>query len=173
MNFGKQNHRIKVYELLVGLGNIVPHLKLVTKSLQQDHDELGCEIISDGKEQEFQWSWWYRLDPEDQHTVAFINALSPLDEALNSKDGARFLPRGVYRSLLEFSDKMDSWKAWAEWHCLNKFFHHNESPSEKTVQFVTIARTKRAAQQEIEKVVREIHLFENERREEEESFFGW
>lgn len=170
----KEQYRVKIYQLLETLKNNISSLKVETRQLSKDdRDEYGGVFYVGPNQEEYQkWKWDFRLDPKDQHTETFMDALSALDEALNSKEGVRFLPRGLYRSLIEFGDHSLTWKAWSDWSSTGMNYKSDIGPTEEELQSTPMATKKWAVAQQIKQIIREIHFYENEREESEESFLG-
>jgi hypothetical protein len=172
----KEAFRFKIYQLIEVMKNKLPDLKIETNqpSISQDFvDGIGyVERMTGGPDYDHIWEWNYCLDSNDQNVVDFVNALSELDSSLNSKEGARFLPRGMCRSLLEFNDICISYKPMDS-SSKKILMGFSSKPSaeqilEKTKKIMKLDEFNEA----IRKIVKEIVLFENEKDESEESFFG-
>lgn len=174
----KEQFRAKIYQLIETLKNNLPLLKIETNEPSEyddpTYEEYGYPNISpDGVEHQ-EWQWNYRLDPNDQDTAAFVRALCELEAALYTKEGARFLPRGIYRTLIEFADKCLSCKKWVDWKYMkvNVPVHKGKPSAEQLISW-SLSRLEREKYQEtIKQMIREVYFYENERDESEESFFG-
>jgi hypothetical protein len=172
----KEQFRAKIYQLIDALKNNIMSLQVETSQPTiYDNDPMGgIDIDPEGGTTYQMWEWDYRLDPQDKHTVDFTNALTDLDAALYSKEGARFLPRGLYRALIEFGDKILPCKKWIKWSRAKAYFKEKEGmPSVEELKSSSSRDMKKAHNAEtIKQIIREIYFFENERDESEESFFG-
>lgn len=125
----------------------------------------------------YQWTYKYRYNPEDNATKQFVDLLSSLYEDINSKDGARMLPRGLFRALLEFSDKCEKCKDWQEWHYGKTLEARDVTklPEEIVKEYASKHELRPKIKkflEEVKAIKREILIYENERDEKEASFVG-
>ena len=171
----KAQYRAKIYQLIETLKNNIMLLKVETSAPSKyDDDEYGGIQYGPDDEEYQEWEWKYRLDPNDQRTIEYMKAVAELEESLYSKEGARYLPRGLYRALIEFGDKCLSCKKWVNWKSMHVGYSVNtgEPSAERLLATSMAAIGREQFQSTIKQMIREIYFFENERDESEESFFG-
>ena len=169
----KVDMRVNTLRLIEKLDEQVQDLKVGgVKIIRQQPD--GPHHYDHGIDTEvYMWDYIWRLVPEDVHTQSFVATLDKLYHNINSKEAIRQYPRGMYRELIEFSDKCEKRKSWVESKDgqLNVFGDHNPT------QEAAIEDAKRVLQvmvdsfrKEIKAMIRSIYFYENERDETEESF---
>jgi hypothetical protein len=178
----KEQYRANIFQLIEKLENIVNVLKVRANrysppprpSPRTPEEEALYDMQSQGDALNIQLL--YRLSPDDPNTTVFVDSISELYSSLNSKEGTRMLPRGLYRLLIEFGDKCIARKKWAEGIFDNINIDETEEMSEEEIIKQAAERNlnqkKKNFLEEINVIKREIYYYENERDESDESFFG-
>ena len=170
----KADYRVKTYDLIERLDEQVQKLNISAKlssTTPVDHTtELDpfdnvdvCPI----------WAISWQLIAEDIGNQSFYSTIDELYDVLNSKEGIRMYPRGLYRELIEFSDKCASCKKWKGVKSLRIAIQATGTLTDNEIQTNAKWGLKRNVDEfrkEIKTIIRSIKFYENERDENEESF---
>jgi len=167
----KADYRARTLELIERLDNQVQGLPVKAELSSTDGDEKPGFVEAGTIYMTWTFSW--QLMPGSVETQSFMATLDELYNVINSKEGVRMFPRGLYRDLIEFSDKCEDRKKWAERSWSNLSVPETQIPTdEEVLKEAEDALRKRVDEfrKDIKFIKRAIFFFENERDESEESF---
>ncbi len=140
-------------------------------SLLEVSDKLTLDLFRQPDGYGFDWRGLARQAAAHYRDDA-LQLIHALHGWIMSKDGAQFLPKGLYREFLAFLEPCDEFQKWAR----SAFFDEAVSalapdgspePSDHRLQ-EAIERLQKACQE----IQQRICIFENERASGEESFFA-
>jgi len=116
---------------------------------------------------------YYRITlVDDSNKEKLVNTITAFRDKLVSKEGAQFMPRGLYREFLEFKNTCVEFMRWADGNksvsCLRGYpgFKEEDTPIGE------FSAAQRTFEKQCLDLFERLCLYENERDESEESFFG-
>lgn len=175
----KKKFRESLYESIEKLEKLAPKLntiEIVGSAQIKNTPEGYPEGIQMEDGMVFEWSTKYKITPNNEYYIPFFDTIQKISKAINSKDGALMLPRGLYRMLMKFSDDCVSRMKWKNAQSIGIFTESDKLPP-KNETVMKHARKQfdssiRLFMNVVSSIKREILFFENEKDENEESFFG-
>lgn len=129
-------------------------------------DPDGCNYL---------WSYKYHLDPVAPKTIELISIIDELCEMINSREGVRGYPKGLYRELVDFGDKCMALKQSING--LSGSIRHDSTTKPPQNGEILDAANKgmrtnmNSYHAVIRTMKRSIYYYENERADSEKSFF--
>jgi len=161
MNKAKAEFRIKIFQDIKALAAIPGNLVLAW--CRHESDWGGLTVKGN-------------LSTYDEYTYELNRLVKEIQEKLLSEAGAQFTPRGLYRSLLDFKDKCVEFLKWNQGISVGEsqfdpddinIWQHLES--QLRYRFKCDVEN---LQIECNNIVQKVFIYENEREESDESFFG-
>lgn len=169
----KASCRVKTLNMIEMLDEQVQKLKVasvsdVSQERDGPHDYDPFENIEG-----YRWTYTWKLNPDDENTKSFVATLDEIFSVINSREALRKYPRGMYRELIEFSDKCEKRKDWIDPRYGYLTVWGDNNPTQEEV-LEEAGRHLNAMVNELRKdikaMIRSIYFYENERDETEESF---
>ena len=170
-NQAKADIRVKTLNTIEKLDVQVQNLKVGSASTVGEQP-VGRDYDGPTNTEGWLWEYTWRLDLDDINNKSFFATLDEIYSIINSKEALRKYPRGMYRELIEFSDKCDERRSWIEAQNGNKTIWDGDDLNQKISEEAnrTLASMVKAFRKDIKAVLRSIYFYENEREESEESF---
>ena len=177
-NNAKAEFRKKTFELIEQLDEQADNLTVAAELDSELGVPLGISYEKSIGQECTTWPIHYRVSKEDPSTQVFLDTLEKVYNMINSKEAVRAYPRGLYRELIDFSDKCAEIIDWV-------LAQHNgaaslvgtESPQDediyKDARSLLKSRIERRVRIHFKGIRRAILFFENERDESEESFIDY
>ena len=174
----KEDFRSRTFNQIEKLDELVQNLSATAKLRSEYPVDHALEDIGPGPEDVEVCPVWdirWQYDLEEVGNRLFFESIDKLYEMLNSKEGVRMYPRGIYRELIEFSDKCESCNRWKGEKKLRVAIDAKGTPSNAEILVEASGAMKKNTvefRNEIKAIMRSIKYYENAREENEESFFG-
>lgn len=168
----KASCRVKTLNMIEMLDEQVHKLKVV--SVSDVSQEYGGPHDYDPFEntEGYRWTYTWKLNPDDENTKSFVATLDEIYSVINSREALRQYPRGIYRELIEFSDKCEKGKDWIDPRYGDLIVWGDDNPQEKVLKEAgrRLNAMVNEFRKDIKAMIRSIYFYENERDETEESF---
>ncbi len=168
------DYRKKTFALIEKLDDLVGNLSIIAETDSEIGGPVGGYYEKSLGEACVEWPILFKLTPGDHDNQLFLAALDEIYNLINSKEAARAYPRGVYRELIEFSDRCIERKKWAKFNGGTITIPESKASEQEEIQKEATASVLpehiNRFRSDIKTVRRAILFFENERDESEESF---
>lgn len=169
----KAKYRVHTLKIIEQLDTQVQHLRMGEISMLRKQPGGPHTFDHESNQEGYLWEYMWQLNPIDADNKMFMKTLDEICSIINSRDALRKYPRGMYRMLVEFSDKCEKKKNWMEPRTGYLTNYEESSPSNKDA-YEDAKRSLQtmvdAFRDEIKTIIRTIYFFEDERDENDESF---